>query len=109
MRERRCCEAFPFVPAGAAPACRSTTADLKAVRSADSTAQHHCRGEESTPKGSVMEPSIIYVLAQSGKPLMPTKRQNKVWYWLRTGLAEVVSRHLFTIRLHFETGGTGNR
>jgi RRXRR protein len=51
-----------------------------------------------------MEPSIIYVLAQSGKPLMPTKRQNKVWYWLRKGLAEVVSRHPFTIRLHFETG-----
>ncbi len=51
-----------------------------------------------------MEQSIIYVLAQSGKPLMPTKRQNKVWYWLRKGLAEVVSRHPFTIRLHFETG-----
>lgn len=45
----------------------------------------------------------IYVVAKSGKPLMPTRRRNKVWYWLRKGLAEVVSPEPFTIRLHFET------
>jgi 5-methylcytosine-specific restriction endonuclease McrA len=46
---------------------------------------------------------LIYVLAPSGKPLMPTKRRNKVWYWLRKGLAEVVNREPFTIQLRFET------
>lgn len=50
-----------------------------------------------------MEQSIIYVLAPSGKPLMPTRRRNKVWYWLRRGLATVVSREPFTIQLRFET------
>lgn len=49
-----------------------------------------------------MEQSI-YVLAKSGEPLMPTTRQNKVWYWLRKGLAKVVSREPFTIQLRFET------
>ncbi len=52
-----------------------------------------------------MEQSIIYVLAPSGKPLMPTKNRNKVWYWLRKGLARVVSREPFTIQLRFETTG----
>jgi hypothetical protein len=50
-----------------------------------------------------MEQSIIYVLGASGKPLMPTRRRNKVWYWLRRGLATVVSREPFTIQLRFET------
>ena len=36
---------------------------------------------------------------------MPTRRHNKVWYWLRKGLARVVSREPFTIRLRFETTG----
>src|SRR5712691_10168077 len=45
----------------------------------------------------------IYVLAKSGTPLMPTRRHNKVWYWLRKGLAHVVSREPFTIQLCFET------
>jgi len=52
-----------------------------------------------------MEQSIIYVIAQSGKPLMPTTRHNKVWYWLRKGLARVVSREPFTIQLRLETTG----
>ena len=52
-----------------------------------------------------MEPSIIYVQNREGQPLMPTKRYNKVWYWLRKGLARVVSREPFTIRLCFETTG----
>jgi hypothetical protein len=52
-----------------------------------------------------MEPSIIYVQNREGQPLMPTRRYNKVWYWLRKGLARVVSREPFTIRLRFETTG----
>jgi hypothetical protein len=52
-----------------------------------------------------MEQSIIYVQSVTGKPLMPTRRRNKVWYWLRKGLAEVVCREPFTIRLCFETTG----
>jgi len=50
-----------------------------------------------------MESSIIYVLSSSGTALMPTKRSNKVWYWLRKGLARVVRREPFTIQLRFET------
>jgi 5-methylcytosine-specific restriction endonuclease McrA len=50
-----------------------------------------------------MEQSIIYVLAASGKPLMPTKNQKKVWYWVRKGLAHVVHREPFTVQLSFET------
>lgn len=50
-----------------------------------------------------MEPSIIYVQNIKGEPLMPTKRHNKVWYWLRKDLARVVSREPLTIRLRFET------
>src|SRR5215472_9776328 len=39
-----------------------------------------------------MEQSIIYVKSSTGEPLMPTRRHNKVWYWLRKGLARVVRR-----------------
>src|SRR6266567_8907841 len=45
----------------------------------------------------------IYVLTPSGKPLMPTRRHHKVWYWLRKGLARMVSREPFTVQLCFET------
>ncbi len=34
---------------------------------------------------------------------MPTHRHHKVWYWLRTGRAEVVRREPFTIRLKCAT------
>ena len=50
-----------------------------------------------------MEQSIIYVKSQSGQPLMPTRRHAKVWYWLRKGMARLVSREPFTIQLCFET------
>ncbi len=50
-----------------------------------------------------MEPSIIYVQSITGKPLMPTRRRNKVWYWLRKGLAQLVCREPFTVQLCFET------
>ncbi len=52
-----------------------------------------------------MEPSIIYVQNSEGQPLMPTRRCNKVWYWVRTGQARVISHEPFTIRLRFETSG----
>ena len=45
----------------------------------------------------------IYVLTPSGKPLMPTRRHHKIWYWLRKGLARMVSREPFTVQLCFET------
>lgn len=48
-------------------------------------------------------PDLIYVQNSAGQPLMPTRRHNKVWYWLRKGLACVASREPFTIRLRFET------
>jgi 5-methylcytosine-specific restriction endonuclease McrA len=48
-------------------------------------------------------PDLIYVQNQQGKPLMPTRRRNKVWYWLRKRLAKVVRREPFTIQLQFET------
>jgi len=52
-----------------------------------------------------MGQSIIYVQNIKGQPLMPTRRHNKVWYWLRKGLAHLVSREPFTIRLRFQTTG----
>ncbi len=48
-------------------------------------------------------PDLIYVQNSEGRPLMPTRRHNKVWYWLRTGRAHLVRRHPFTIQLHFAT------
>ncbi|MDQ2716179.1 MAG: RNA-guided endonuclease IscB [Chloroflexota bacterium] len=51
----------------------------------------------------VMLHAPMYVLAQSGQPLMTTRRHNKVWYWLRKGLARVVRREPFTVQLCFET------
>ncbi|MDQ2905283.1 MAG: RNA-guided endonuclease IscB [Chloroflexota bacterium] len=48
-------------------------------------------------------PDLIYVQNSEGQPLMPTRRHNKVWYWLRTGLAHVVQREPLTIQLRFET------
>jgi RRXRR protein/HNH endonuclease len=53
-----------------------------------------------------MEQSIsdlIYVQNNKGQPLMPTRRHNKVWYWLRKGLAHVVRREPLTVQLHFAT------
>ncbi len=50
-----------------------------------------------------MEQSIIYVQNSEGQPLMPTRRQKKVWYWLRTRQARLISREPFTIRLRFQT------
>lgn len=50
-------------------------------------------------------PDLIYVQNSQGQPLMPTRRHNKVWYWLRKGMAKVVRREPFTIQLCFETTG----
>ena len=46
----------------------------------------------------------VYVLSQTGQPLMPTTRCGKVRRMLSSGLAEVVKRCPFTIRLLYDTG-----
>lgn len=46
---------------------------------------------------------MVYVLDKDGRPLMPTKRHGKVRRLLRDGLAVVVRRIPFTIRLLFDT------
>ena len=48
-------------------------------------------------------PDLIYVQNSEGQPLMPTRRHNKVWYWLRTGRAHLVRRQPFTIQLRLAT------
>lgn len=45
--------------------------------------------------------SYVYVLNKDGKPIMPTKRHNKVAYLLKHKLAYVVKRTPFTIRLNY--------
>ena len=46
---------------------------------------------------------MIYVLSHTGEALMPTQRCGKVRRLLRDGLAHVVRRTPFTIRLDYET------
>jgi len=45
----------------------------------------------------------VYVISQSGKPLMPTIRFGKVRKLLKSGKAEVISRKPFVIKLLYET------
>ena len=46
---------------------------------------------------------VVYVIGNDGRPLMPTTRFGKVRRMLRSGMAEVVSKRPFTIRLLYET------
>lgn len=46
---------------------------------------------------------MVYVLGPGGNPLMPTERHGKVRRLLRDGLAVVVKRSPFTIRLLYDT------
>lgn len=46
---------------------------------------------------------LVYVLNKNGEPLMPTSKCGKVKHLLRKGLAKVVKRTPFTIRLLYET------
>lgn len=46
---------------------------------------------------------MVYVQNAEGKPLMPTIRYGKVRRLLKKGLAKVVQREPFTIRLNYET------
>ena len=46
---------------------------------------------------------LVYVLNKNGQPLMPTNRCGKVRRMLKSGLAVVVKRCPFTIRLNYET------
>ncbi|MFQ6071603.1 MAG: RNA-guided endonuclease IscB [Methanosarcinales archaeon] len=45
----------------------------------------------------------VYVLSKSGKPLMPTERHGMVKRLLKTGLAKVIKRTPFTIKLLYAT------
>ncbi len=45
----------------------------------------------------------VYVISQSGKPLMPTKRFGKVRRLLKEGKAKVIHRKPFTIQLLYES------
>lgn len=46
---------------------------------------------------------MVYVLSHNGSALMPTQRHGKVRRLLRDGLAHVVTRTPFTIRLDYES------
>ncbi|HAE42292.1 MAG TPA: HNH endonuclease, partial [Clostridiales bacterium] len=46
---------------------------------------------------------MVYVLSQSGNPLMPTNRHGKVRHLLNTGEARVVKMTPFTIQFLKET------
>jgi len=46
---------------------------------------------------------LVYVLNKDGHPLMPTERCGKVRRTLRSGLAKVVKRCPFTIKLKYDT------
>src|SRR5260370_33439557 len=48
-------------------------------------------------------PDLIYVQNSEGQPLMPARRHNKVWYWLRTRRAHLVRRQPGTIQLRLAT------
>jgi len=48
-------------------------------------------------------PVAAFVLAIDGSPLMPIRKYGKVRHLLKEGLAEVVCREPFTIRLTYET------
>ena len=46
---------------------------------------------------------MVYVLSNTGTPLMPTERFGKVRKMLQDGRAVVVRREPFTIRLTYDT------
>ncbi len=46
---------------------------------------------------------MVYVLSQNGQPLMPTMRYGKVRRLLKFGLAKVVNRCPFTIKLLYDS------
>ncbi|MBO8436093.1 MAG: RRXRR domain-containing protein [Spirochaetes bacterium] len=42
---------------------------------------------------------MVYVIAQNGKPLMPTQRHGKVSHMIKDGCAKVARRTPFTIQI----------
>ena len=46
---------------------------------------------------------MVYVLANDGQPLMPTKRHRKVCQMLKSGMAKVIKKCPFTIQLQYES------
>ena len=47
---------------------------------------------------------MVYVIAQDGRPLMPTEHHGKVRWLLKRKRAKVVRRTPFTIQLLYSTG-----
>ena len=47
---------------------------------------------------------MVYVIAQDGRPLMPTERYGKVRHMIQDGRAEVIRREPYTIQLTYGTG-----
>ena len=47
---------------------------------------------------------MVYVIAQNGRPLMPTEHHGKVRWLLKKKRAKVVRRNPFTIQLLYGTG-----
>lgn len=47
---------------------------------------------------------MVYVIAQDGRPLMPTEHHGKVRWFLKKKRAKVVRRTPFTIQLLYGTG-----
>ena len=47
---------------------------------------------------------MVYVIAQNGKPLMPTEHYGKVRWLLKRKRAKVARRSPFTIQLLYGTG-----
>jgi len=45
---------------------------------------------------------MVYVVANSGQPLIPTERHGKVCRMLRSGMAKVIKKCPFTIQLQYE-------
>ncbi len=65
-------------------------------------------GEEDLTDTSVSDLSeriidLVYVISQTGRPLMPTQRHGKVKRLLKSGKAKVVRRTPFTIQLLYAT------
>ena len=46
---------------------------------------------------------MVYVLNKDGKPLMPTNRHGKIRHLLNQGLAKVIRKEPFTIKLLYNS------
>jgi 5-methylcytosine-specific restriction endonuclease McrA len=77
----------------------SSKESRKQKKSPTSTASHN---GTDLPKHSASKEDFVFVIGQNGKPLMPTK-SGKARRMLKAGLAKVVSRTPFVIKMLVET------